>query len=462
MMNFNYLYSHRRTCYAQLAGRFFVIAMMAFFAAISAARAADDSTSIKVAQEFADKLVSGKFDKATSSFDETMSTALPSDKLKAIWESLVAQGGPHQKFGTPHTGEIEGYKIVYLPTEFKKTTVTLEIVLDKSNHISGFFVLPPDSPEASASSYTPPSYDKPDTYVESDVEFGKSPWTVKGKLTVPKNTKPGAAVVLVHGSGPHDEDESIGPNKPFRDLATGLSSRGIVVLRYQKRTFAHKTEFIKQNDTTLRGEVIEDALAALSYLRTRTDVADPKRIYLLGHSLGGSLAPHIAQEDGKLAGVIILSGTPRNPFTIIREQLKYLASLPGPQKEANERIYKEARKIISKFKKGEVDGTAMLLGAPLSYWNDWKDYATLTPKAIQSLSCRFFIANGGRDYQVKKKDYDIYREALANNRSAMSYWYDDLNHLYMTGQGLATPDEYNKAGHVDAKVINDLANWLTQ
>lgn len=44
------------------------------------------------------------------------------------------------------------------------------------------------------------------------------------------------AVVLVHGSGPADMDESIGANKPFRDIAEALSAQGIAVLRYDKRT----------------------------------------------------------------------------------------------------------------------------------------------------------------------------------------------------------------------------------
>ena len=51
--------------------------------------------------------------------------------------------------------------------------------------------------------------------------------------------RPFPGVVLVHGSGPNDRDESIGPNKPFRDLAEGLASRGIAVLRYDKRTRTH-------------------------------------------------------------------------------------------------------------------------------------------------------------------------------------------------------------------------------
>ena len=56
---------------------------------------------------------------------------------------------------------------------------------------------------------------------------------------MPVGDGPFPAVVLVHGSGPHDRDETIGPNKPLRDVADGLASRGIAVLRYEKRTRQH-------------------------------------------------------------------------------------------------------------------------------------------------------------------------------------------------------------------------------
>ena len=61
---------------------------------------------------------------------------------------------------------------------------------------------------------------------------------VPATVVVPDGEGPFPAVVLVHGSGPHDRDESIGPNKPFRDLAHGLTRDGIAVLRYEKRTRA--------------------------------------------------------------------------------------------------------------------------------------------------------------------------------------------------------------------------------
>ena len=98
-------------------------------------------------------------------------------------------------------------------------------------------------------------------------------------------------MVLVHGSGPNDRDETIGPNKVFKDLAWGLASRGVTVLRYDKRTYAYATKFDERavKSLTVQGEVIDDALAALQLLLNREEI-DPQRVFLLGHSLGATLA----------------------------------------------------------------------------------------------------------------------------------------------------------------------------
>ena len=53
---------------------------------------------------------------------------------------------------------------------------------------------------------------------------------------------------------------------------------------------------------------------------------DPARVYLVGHSLGGYLAPRIAARDGKLAGVVVLAGNTRPLEDLIVEQLDYLAA----------------------------------------------------------------------------------------------------------------------------------------
>ncbi|KLU58747.1 hypothetical protein CEB3_c47640 [Peptococcaceae bacterium CEB3] len=72
---------------------------------------------------------------------------------------------------------------------------------------------------------------------EKIIVGGGMKYPLNGILSLPDNCcSKVPAVVLVHGSGPADMDESIGANKPFRDIAEALSAKGIAVLRYDKRT----------------------------------------------------------------------------------------------------------------------------------------------------------------------------------------------------------------------------------
>ena len=78
-----------------------------------------------------------------------------------------------------------------------------------------------------------------------DVTVGSAGSSLPGTLVLPRGPGPFPALVLVAGSGPQDRDETIGPNKTFRDLAWGLASRGIAVLRYEKRNHVHGEKMVK-------------------------------------------------------------------------------------------------------------------------------------------------------------------------------------------------------------------------
>lgn len=144
-------------------------------------------------------------------------------------------------------------------------------------------------------------------------------------------------MVLVHGSGPNDRDETVGPNKPFKDLAWGLASQGIAVLRYDKRTLVH-SQSIDAQTLTVQEETVHDALAAVEVLRNHPDV-DSASVYVLGHSLGATLAPKIGAAAPELAGLILLAGATRPLEDLILEQVTYLVSL-DPSEEAEAELAK--------------------------------------------------------------------------------------------------------------------------
>ena len=117
-----------------------------------------------------------------------------------------------------------------------------------------------------------PAYSNPEAFTQRDVTIGTDEWKLSGTLTVPVGKQGVPGVVLVHGPGPHDRDEEIYSNRIFRDLAEGLSSRGIAVLRYDKRTLTYGD---KMGDMafTLDQETVEDAVRAIGVLRQQPEVA---------------------------------------------------------------------------------------------------------------------------------------------------------------------------------------------
>ena len=180
--------------------------------------------------------------------------------------------------------------------QFEKATLDVMLTFDAENKIAGMNI----SPRASAA---PPAVPTPTSsrFAEESVTVGAgSEWALPGTLSMPVGPI-AAAVVLVHGSGPGDRDETIGPNTPFRDLAWGLADRGIAVLRYEKRTRQYAAKMAADRNLTVREETIDDAVLAAALLRTHARI-DPARVFVVGHSLGGTLAPRIAARMDRSPG----------------------------------------------------------------------------------------------------------------------------------------------------------------
>ncbi|RDW20287.1 alpha/beta hydrolase [Oceanobacillus arenosus] len=294
-------------------------------------------------------------------------------------------------------------------------------------------------------------------------------YPLSGILTIPDETNElFPAVVLVHGSGPANMDEKIGNNYPFKDLAEGLSENGIAVLRYDKRTFVYGKEMRNDTGLSVKEETIEDAILASDYLRNDSRV-DSNKIFIVGHSLGGMLAPRIDAEGGNFAGIIIMGGSPRNFEDILMDQNNdVLHSLNKILKIiAKKQIAKLSLKFDNIYNLSDEEAkTTTVLGkyTRAYYFKEMGEHPSTN--YLSALDKPVLILQGDKDFHVSvEKDFEGYKRLLGDRPNATFKLYPDLNHLFMPsvyGKILKTKKEYKVAQNVDKQVINDISDWILQ
>jgi uncharacterized protein len=442
---------------AFLRGLLVIVTMVLPWATV--AQSADAAKTAKAASEFVNLLAKQDFAAAVARFDPTMRSVLPEEKLRQTWQTLLKQAGALKNQARTRTSAQFGYDIGFVTSQFERMILDIKVVFDREGRVAGLFFVPT---QEAAQSYSPPSYVKTNAFQEKAVTVGAGKWALPGTLATPRGAGPFPALILVHGSGPCDRDETVGANKPFRDLAGGLASKGIAVLRYEKRTRQHSAECLALGSRlTVKEETIDDALAAAVLLR-HTDGIDPKRVFVLGHSLGGMLVPRIGKLDTSIAGFVIMAGPCAESFEDrMLEQLKHIYSLkttvsPEEQKQFDD--FKTAVARVKALTAADADSPVYVLGAPPRYWLDLRGYHPA--QAARDLRCPMLILQGGRDYQVPPSDLETWRQALGSRRDVTFKLYPKLNHLFIAGEGKSTPAEYERAGHVAEAVISDISNWI--
>lgn len=397
------------------------------------------------------------FSKIEAEFDDKMKAALPAGRLAVTWQGLVAQVGALKGCGGDvRVRAIADKQMVITPCEFERAKIDVQLAFDTANRISGFVM----RPAAVAVPYEPPAYATPSSYTESDVTVGSGAWALPGTLTMPAGPGPFPAIVLVHGSGPNDRDETVGANKPFKDLALGLASRGIAVLRYDKRSKVYGAKMSDIPGLTVKEEVIDDSMAAVALLRTQPKI-DPARVFVLGHSLGGMLIPRIAAADPKLAGVVVMAGAARPIGVALVAQTLYLARADGMVSPAEQAQIAETVKVaeaIDAVTREDASRGKAVLNVPASYWLDLRGYDP--PSAAKEVKLPMLVLQGERDYQVTMEEFAKWKAALGDRRDVTFRSYPALNHLFLSGTGMSLPAEYNQPSHVAEEVVNDIAAWM--
>ena len=163
----------------------------------------------------------GEFERVEAQFTPDMKVALPPGRLAAMWAGLEMRAGAFKACeASPRVVDIGDKRMVITRCEFHNGAFDIQFAFDAAARISGLVF----RPVAAAPSAAPlPPYARAGSYTESPIAIGSGPLALPGTLTLPAGDATIPAVVLVHGSGPQDRDSTVGPNKPFRDLAAGLA-----------------------------------------------------------------------------------------------------------------------------------------------------------------------------------------------------------------------------------------------
>jgi pimeloyl-ACP methyl ester carboxylesterase len=433
----------------------------------AAPSASPDATSIGYA--FVAALAAGDAQSAQALEDTAMLNAAPADNLLAIWHQLLSQYGGLQTLGRPVAASQPPYINVSVPATFAQATVTLLVTVSTAGRVAGFHIgavstAPPSGPAATPTPSPPPaSYVDPSKFRETAVTVGSSPWALPGTMSIPRGSGPFPAVVLIAGSGPADRDETFGPNKPLRDLAWGLASAGIAVLRYDKRTDTYDALMSALPNITVKQETMDDVVAAVTLLNSTPGI-DTSRIFLVGHSLGAYLAPRIAaQLPGQVDGLAMLEDFSTPLPELILNQAHYLVSLtpsPGPSVQAVlANLEAQVQRAESPDLSASTPPSELPLDVPASYWLDLRTYDPIA--TVTSLKLPMFFSQGSRDYQVPPSELQPYQAALSGRDNVVFNSYPAMDHLLLDGTGTPGPAEYNIPGHVDAQLVADLAAWIT-
>lgn len=293
-------------------------------------------------------------------------------------------------------------------------------------------------------------------------------YPVEGILTLPDTkTEKVPAVVFVHGSGPADKDETIGANKLFRDFADGLAKKGIASLRYDKRTYTYGKQMVQElgGSLTVEEEIIHDVLFASHMLKTDPRI-DANRVFLIGHSQGGMLAPRIDAEGGDFAGLVILAGTYRTLEEVIIDQNEDVL------KQLDEAQYETALQQVQGLKdkfdsianmSEETAKQTPLVGSVYAWYlkemkqHPTKDFLIKTHKPL-------LVLQGDKDVQVSiEKDFNQYQQILKDHHNATCKLYPGLNHMFMKsiyGTIVRILEEYNIPQTLDNSVLEDVAKWI--
>ncbi|HKV07536.1 MAG TPA: alpha/beta fold hydrolase [Thermoanaerobaculia bacterium] len=303
-------------------------------------------------------------------------------------------------------------------------------------------------------------------YVEERLALDSGGWRIPAVLTSPRDGKPVSAVLLVPGSLFLDADG----NMPFMniyphtyaDLARQLAGQGHAVLRFAKRGPGTGSEKVDEEAAARhRGfrSHVDVARAALDALLARVDAP----AVLAGHSEGAVVATLLAAEDGRVHGVVTLSGPATGIFAIMREQL------PLPEGSPPE-AYATFDRVVADVRAGQEVSAETLAAHPTTAGMSQigpeglrylAEVDAIDPaQALARIEAPVLVLQGGRDPSVREHHARTLAQARGSRPTEIAL-FPELQHFYKrVPAGLDPFASFAVSDESDPAVAEAIAAWI--
>jgi pimeloyl-ACP methyl ester carboxylesterase len=341
----------------------------------------------------------------------------------------------------------------------------------------------------------PQEPDKPYPYHAEDVVYRNQDARVElaGTLTFPKSGGPFPAAILIPGSGPSDRDQTVWGHKKFLVLADYLTRRGIAVLRSDDRGVGESTGDF---DSATIADLASDTSAAVAYLKSRSEiVADA--IGLVGHSLGGDIAPLAAVQSPDVAFIVLMAGSASTMAEDIHYQTEQIYRRHGASDEAialnrriNESVFaisktvqdnrvaeEKLRETLSAFDaelaglseedRGKVQlpetldpGFYKMFLSPVFR----HDLFYSTGDTLTKVSCPVLALHGELDTQVSPDNLRLIREALnaGGNTNCTVELLPGVNHVFQVAKTGAISEYRAIEETLAPHAMKRIADWILE
>jgi alpha/beta superfamily hydrolase len=261
-----------------------------------------------------------------------------------------------------------------------------------------------------------------ESFAERQIAFPSRDTSVSATLCLPLQAG-GKLPILILLPEPGPADLVSADAVPLPSLAHGLAQAGIATLRYEKRALSSSSA---GHPLTIEDEILDDAEAAVQFA-SKLPESSPSQMFLVGHALGGALAPYIAEHSPQIRGLILLAPAVMPiEYTLARYKREQLSAGGKSETQIQEALEAQNR-ILGDIRSGKVPNDRMILGAPASYWRDWMNRDV--PSELNKVSLPMLILQAGRDARSNQAEFDKLEGAIGDKprRLAEVHWFLNLD-----------------------------------